>query len=302
MEKDENPFISNVKYSKEYKLASPKTPKNDRFISAGERRIREALFRDSLRETNSEASTPTKPLYKNVMLTPSSKRKSISTTPIKQTQRMISKTPEMILEAPGARDDYYCSLLDWSSRDQIVIALDQKCILKKKSEIIHLYDAPEYINTCKFSPSGTSLGVASENSMVIQDLETSKINTYHHENGVSTLIFKNENEFVCGDNLGDLHFWDRRKNHSNSLLGFHRDRVVGMCVQKSLLATGGNGNFINIWDERRQDKPVFTFKEHTSATRALTFCPFRDIIASGGGLDDYTIKLHSINTGRAQLT
>lgn len=296
---DDNPFLSNQKLIKEFKLKTP----NDRFIGKPKQKKKlstiESNFFYNLTPSNGGESSV------DLLRTPQSKRIRILATPpsTKNTRlntngRMISRTPDLVLDAPGVRNDYYSSVLDWSSRDDIVVALDKQCILWNRKNVSIQCETSTYINCTKFAPLGTSIGIGTEVEMSIQDIESKNVKYYHHEHGISTMLFKTEFEFVCGDSLGDLHFWDTRvAEHCTSIAGFHRDRVVGMCVKDTLLATGGNGNFINIWDERRRDKPMFTFKEHTSATRALAFCPFRDILASGGGLDDCTIKLFSTNTG-----
>ena len=41
------------------------------------------------------------------------------------------------------------------------------------------------------------------------------------------------------------------------------------------LASGGNDNLLNIWDERRvaTAPPVFSFDQHHAAVKALAWCP-----------------------------
>ena len=47
----------------------------------------------------------------------------------KITRRMISRTPDTILDAPDGRDDFYTRLLDWSVKDVLAVALDKQAYL-----------------------------------------------------------------------------------------------------------------------------------------------------------------------------
>src|SRR5699024_7257260 len=42
-----------------------------------------------------------------------------------QFRRRVQTTPERVLDAPGLADDYYLNLLDWSSGNQVAIALER---------------------------------------------------------------------------------------------------------------------------------------------------------------------------------
>jgi len=44
-------------------------------------------------------------------------------------KRIISQTPEKILDAPELRDDYYLNLLDWGKNGLLAISLDQNVYL-----------------------------------------------------------------------------------------------------------------------------------------------------------------------------
>ncbi|KAJ3202685.1 ribosomal protein S14, S11 [Dinochytrium kinnereticum] len=77
-----------------------------------------------------------------------------------------------------------------------------------------------------------------------------------------------------------------------------------------MLASGGNDNLVNIWDAR-SSVPKFTKATHTSAVKALGWCPWQmNLLATGGGSHDKMVhfwntttaaKLSSIDTG-SQVT
>ncbi|KAH0856901.1 hypothetical protein HID58_085162 [Brassica napus] len=70
-------------------------------------------------------------------------------------------------------------------------------------------------------------------------------------------------------------------------------------------ASGGNDSLVHIWDRSSST-------QHTSAAKALAWCPFQsNLLASGGGEEDRKIKfwntqtgacLNSVDTGSSQLT
>ena len=67
------------------------------------------------------------------------------------------------------------------------------------------------------------------------------------------------------------------------------------------LASGGNDNLLNIWDERRlpQHRPLFRMTQHKAAVKALAWCPWqKHLLASGGGTADRTIRFWSTQTGQ----
>ncbi|CAE6011943.1 unnamed protein product [Arabidopsis arenosa] len=63
------------------------------------------------------------------------------------------------------------------------------------------------------------------------------------------------------------------------------------------LASGGNDNVVNVWD-CSTGRSLHRFEEHTSAVKALAWCPFQSgLLATGGGGEDRTIKFWNTRTG-----
>ena len=66
-----------------------------------------------------------------------------------------------------------------------------------------------------------------------------------------------------------------------------------------LLATGGNDNLVFLWDPRLPSHPSLAFREHSSAVKALSWCPWHSgVVASGGGSMERTIRVWSAVTGK----
>ena len=71
------------------------------------------------------------------------------------------------------------------------------------------------------------------------------------------------------------------------------------------LASGGNDNLLNIWDDRYAstnthvtDQSLFRLDAHQAAVKALAWCPWqRNLLASGGGTADRTIKFWNSTSG-----
>lgn len=63
------------------------------------------------------------------------------------------------------------------------------------------------------------------------------------------------------------------------------------------MASGGNDNLVNIWDIN-QTSPKFTFTDHQAAVKAIAWCPWqKDLLATGGGTADRTMKFWNTTTG-----
>ena len=63
------------------------------------------------------------------------------------------------------------------------------------------------------------------------------------------------------------------------------------------LASGGNDNLLMIWDAG-SDRPSHRITSHQAAVKALAWCPFQsNLLASGGGTADRSIKFWNTHTG-----
>lgn len=89
----------------------------------------------------------------------------------------------------------------------------------------------------------------------------------------------------------------------------HQQEVCGLKWNDdgTTLASGGNENFLCVWDaaisarnsNRAENyQPRLLLTQHKAAVKALAWCPFRrDLLASGGGTADRTIKFWNSNSG-----
>lgn len=84
--------------------------------------------------------------------------------------RKIANRPYKILEAPGLLDDFYLNLLDWSSRNDIAVGLDNSVYLwcANKTQMVNLfsYGEEKYVSSIIWNQSGTELAVGNSEGVV----------------------------------------------------------------------------------------------------------------------------------------
>ena len=84
------------------------------------------------------------------------------------------------------------------------------------------------------------------------------------------------------------------------LKSVHTDRIVRMCwsTDENLLAVGGNDNLVSLWRFGQTQAPYRILNGHSSAVRALSWCPWKpDLLLTGAGLNDPTIRFFNTKTG-----
>lgn len=63
------------------------------------------------------------------------------------------------------------------------------------------------------------------------------------------------------------------------------------------LASGANDNIMMVWDVKNLSQPAMVTNEHQAAVKALAWSPHkRNLLATGGGTADRTIKLWNTQT------
>lgn len=73
---------------------------------------------------------------------------------------------------------------------------------------------------------------------------------------------------------------------------------ISLSSSNCIFATSGNDCVVKLWDMRNLNEPTLVFSQHTAAVRAIQFSPTApNIIATGGGTSDKTIKLWNYLTG-----
>ena len=129
-----------------------------------------------------------------------------------------------------------------------------------------------------------------------------------HSARVSSMSWKDAYTVSSGSRDSTiLHHDSRTPRGVTATLVGHTQEVCGLAWSPdgSVLASGGNENALCLWDatmsgnsELRQQAPRVILNEHQAAVKALAWCPFqRNVLASGGGTADRTIRLWNASTG-----
>jgi len=244
--------------------------------------------------------------------------------------RPISTTPERILDAPELIDDFYLNLLSWSSRNVLAVALGSSVYLWNAtsgaiSRLVHLDSA--IVTALDFSSDGTRLAVGTSSAQVrfydVGSLQESDRFTNSHNARVGVFSWNGNNLCSSGSRDATICCHDVRSKSSTARLLGHRNEVCGLAWSPDgrQLASGGNDNLLKIWDASRMstrsgaicpqagssrglnaqtDGARWTMTQHSAAVKALAWCPLkRQLLASGGGSQDRTIRFW--NTGSGEL-
>ncbi|XP_059155274.1 cell division cycle protein 20 homolog [Physella acuta] len=232
----------------------------------------------------------------------------------KKTTRHIPQQPDRILDAPDILDDYYLSLIDWSSQNMLAVALGSSVYLwnASKGEITLLLQLSEvggdYVSCVNWTADSNHLAVGLSSGCVeLWDAsQQKKLRTMSgHAARVGALDW-NSYLLSSGSRSGSIHHHDVRvaEHQVGTLLG-HTQEVCGLKWSPNgrHLASGGNDNVLNIWPATSGSfttaaEPLYTFNQHQSAVKALAWCPWQpNVLASGGGTADRHIRFWNCNNG-----
>lgn len=232
--------------------------------------------------------------------------------------RHIPSAPERVLDAPDMLDDYYLNLLDWSANNILAVALYGAVYLWNSDtgeieELMSMEDDNSYVSSVRWVKDGASahhLAVATDDGAV-QLWDSSKLSLVRtmrgHRERVGAMSW-NGHTLSSGSRDTTIFNHDVRiAKHHTATLAEHTQEVCGLTWSPdgNTLASGGNDNLLCLWDARRSSndrmhdvKPRKTLRDHTAAVKALAWCPWqRNILASGGGTSDKTIKFWNTSNG-----
>ncbi|CAI0423495.1 unnamed protein product [Linum tenue] len=226
----------------------------------------------------------------------------------------VTQTSERTLDAPDLLDDFYLNLLDWGSSNVLAIALGSTVYLwdasdGSTSELVTVDEEHGPVTSVNWAPDGRHIAIGLNNSEVqLWDSASNKqLRTLKggHRCRVGSLAW-NDNILTTGGMDGRIINNDVRvRDHIVETYRGHTQEVCGLKWSASgkQLASGGNDNLVHIWDRSvaSSNSPtqyLHRLEDHTSAVKALAWCPFQsNLLASGGGGGDRTIKFWNTHTG-----
>ncbi|KAF9964029.1 substrate-specific activator of APC-dependent proteolysis [Mortierella alpina] len=249
--------------------------------------------------------SPSRQIYAPTPVTQESR--SILLSP-KKTPRAISKVPFKVLDAPELKDDFYLNLVDWSSQNVLGVGLGSCVYLWSAltSKVTQLCDLGEADNVTSISwiSMGSHLAVGTDKGTIqIWDVQNSRrVRTMTgHTQRVGVLAWS-DHTLTSGSRDRNIYHRDVRSQEMwEHRLSSHTGEVCGLKWNSSgtQLASGGNDNKLMVW-EKDSVLPLYKFRDHTAAVKAIDWNPHQSgVLASGGGTADRHIRFWNTSTGTA---
>ena len=235
--------------------------------------------------------------------------------------RYIPTQPSRILDAPDLMDDYYLNLLSWGSNNVIAVALNQAVYLWHAADghidPLLTLDGEDYVTSVQWSGTGDNTLAVGTSSNTVQLWDASALTKVRdltgHSSRVSSLSWNgsnNPNLLSSGSRDATILNHDIRasRNVQDTLCG-HNQEICGLSWSPdgTTLASGGNENRLCIWDAAMSRAtagtststiPRFSIDQHNAAVKAVSWCSWqRNVLASGGGTADRTIRIWNTSTG-----
>ena len=232
---------------------------------------------------------------------------------VKKVGRHIPGAPEKLLDAPDILDDDYLSLVDWSCNNLVAVALGATVHLWNAAtgeihQVCQLEGQDNYVASVKWAEEGRYLALGTNTgNIVVWDVEKSKMSRCLQglDSRVASLSW-NKWLLAGGSRSGEIQQSDTRMaDHVVSTCRAHSQEVCGLAWSSDgkYLASGGNDNILNIWASQQQGlhtgpSPLHSLTSHMAAVKAVAWCPWQsNILASGGGTADQTVKIWNTSNG-----
>jgi len=232
----------------------------------------------------------------------------------KLVSRHIPSAPSRILDAPDLLDDYYLNLLSFNDNNILAIALAQTLYLwdATTGDINELFtlgsstDSDAHISSVQWvQEGGNHIAVGTHDGQTrLWDVAAQKQlrSMDGHTERVSALSWSNHILSTGGRDSIVVNHDVRVANHNIATLSSHTQEVCGLAWSPDgmTLASGANDNTLCLWNAASSSSsdPRFKLTEHQAAVKALAWSPHeRNLLASGGGTADRTIKFWNAQTG-----
>ena len=206
-------------------------------------------------------------------------------------------------------DDYYLNLVDWSASNWLAIALGQTVFLWNAGtgdieELCSFDEGPNaHISSVSWVQEGgthLAVGTSSGHTQLWDINECKKVRSMGgHTDRVGALAW---NRHLLTSGSRDTHIVHhdvRIARHDIATLAGHQQEVCGLAWSPDgeTLASGANDNLLCLWDASRS-QPRHRLTDHQAAVKALAWSPHeRNLLASGAGTADRTIKFWNSTTG-----
>ncbi|KAG9392811.1 Cdc20 [Carpediemonas membranifera] len=215
----------------------------------------------------------------------------------KELSRPISKAPIRSLDAPEAVDDFYSHTLDWSSKNVIAVALGPSVYLYNAEtcdvDSFMTLDNGANVSSLRWIQGGQYLAIGSDDSeLKMWDVKKGRaVRSLSGHSSKITALSWNKYILSSGSEEGLLYDSDvRAREHRVLDRDGHSQAITGLAWSPDgqTLASGSNDNTVMLWSANNEPKVL---NEHVAGVRALAWAPRRNVLATGGGNGDNTIKI-----------
>ncbi|XP_024873491.1 cell division cycle protein 20 homolog [Temnothorax curvispinosus] len=232
---------------------------------------------------------------------------------VRGSTRYIPQSPYKTLDAPEIINNYYLNLVDWSNNNILAVALDANVYLwnagTDTTEHLFELEANDYVCSVAWIQEERpylAVGTTKGNTE-LWDCNSMKIMRVMngHVARVGSLSW-NSHILSSGCRSGKIVHHDiRERDHLIATINAHAREVCGLkwSPDGQYLASGGNDDMLQIWSSitgqrHSQTQPIYSFNHHQAAVKALAWCPWQNnVLASGGGTADRTIRFWNCNVG-----
>jgi cell division cycle protein 20 (cofactor of APC complex) len=196
-------------------------------------------------------------------------------------KRPIRQEAEEVLDAPGVLDDFYTSLLDWSSTGRLAVGVGRDIFVRDPTgDVGSLMRCPlgptgdDYLTALKWSGCGKMMAYGTDKGdVLVREIESgvNYLKLGNRRARVSVLSWNNELVFQ-GFRSGGIRFHDIRTPLERAgRFKAHEGVVCGMAWNQSgmFLATGGNDNLVKVWDTRKVTESLLTLTLHEAAIKVM---------------------------------
>ncbi|KAI0465295.1 hypothetical protein LJB42_000523 [Komagataella kurtzmanii] len=219
--------------------------------------------------------------------------------------RKVPSCSEKVLDAPGVFDDFYLSLMQWSSINLLAIALENAVYVWNAATgaVTSLTECSCIVTSVNWSQDGYYLSIGTnDGSIEVWDIETQeRLRTMQgHISRVATQDWSGH-ILTAGSRNGSIVHHDVRVSQHivSNITNAHAEEICGLSWRSDgqQLATGGNDNVVSVWD-LRSNIPRFSKHEHKAAVKAISWSPDKlSLLATGGGSADKHIHFWNTATG-----
>lgn len=227
--------------------------------------------------------------------------------------RHIPSAPVRILDAPDLLDDYYLNLLSWSSTNVLAVALSQSVYLWDAAqgsiqELMTIEDDNDHVCSVSWiQQGGTHIAVGTASNVVqLWDVQAGKLvrSMDGHSSRVNALAWNNHILTSASKDTTIVNHDVRIQNHNVGSFHQHTQEVCSLAWSPdgAFLASGSNDNTLCIWDaamtSTQRASAKFHLTDHQACVKALAWSPHeRNLLASGGGTADRSIKFWNASSG-----